>query len=115
MWRKYFHNDVMMMYYMLKCFKYVIMFYILQVISMTMLKFMMFKLYYHEVCYLNKQVITKLKAVSYHPFSSCRPKGIKEIVFPCYVCFILVTEDLLPSLTIGWARSTRYDTMIRIL
>ena len=45
---------------------------------------MMFKFYVqiydHEACHLIKQVITKLKAVSYRPFSLCRPKGIKGTV-----------------------------------
>ena len=83
MWRKYFHDDVMMMYYMLKCFKYVVMFYI----------FTSYKhdhdvqIYDHEACHLIKQVITKLKAVSYRPFSLCRPKGIKETVF-MYVMYV---------------------------
>ena len=94
MWRKYFHDDVMMMYYMLKCFKYVVMFYIFTSykhdhdVQVMMFKFYV-QIYDHEACHLIKQVITKLKAVSYRPFSLCRPKGIKETGFPCYVCFCL--------------------------
>ena len=72
---------MMMMCYMMKCSKYVVMFYILQVISMTMLEFMIFKLYDHDACHLNKQVITKLKAMPYRSFLLYRPKDNKETVF----------------------------------
>ena len=52
---------------------------------MTMLKFVMFKfhvkLYDHDTCHLNKQVITKLKVAAYHLFSLYRPKVIKETFF----------------------------------
>ena len=75
--------------------KYVVIFYVLQVISMTMLKFIMFKLYDHDACHLNKQVITKLKAVSCRPFSLCRPKGIKDTVFHViYITFCLSRQGL---------------------
>ena len=94
-------------------FKYVVMFYIFTSykhdhdVQVMMFKFYV-QIYDHEACHLIKQVITKLKAVSYRPFSLCRPKGIKETVFHVIYVFALLTEDLLPSLTIGWARSTRY-------
>ena len=61
---------------------------------MTMMFKFYVQIYDHEACHLIKQVITKLKAVSYRPFSLCRPKGIKETVFPCYVCFYLTHRGL---------------------
>ena len=50
------------------------------------------QIYDHEACHLIKQVITKLKAVSYRPFSLCRPKVGDG--FPCYVCFCLTHRGL---------------------
>ena len=38
------------------------------------------RFYYHDLCHLINQVITKLKTMSYRPFSLCRPKGIKETI-----------------------------------
>ena len=51
-----------------------------QIINMIMVCLKINIFYDHDACHLINQVITKDKTVSYHPFSLCRPKDIKETV-----------------------------------